>query len=152
MDGGALTGRVGVERHEHARRAQARRVGKRGGLLGGERGAARRHPGVPAPARGGDGDRVERAFHDHRPRSPGERAACLPQPEQDRALPVQPCARAVQVSGHVRAGAGGRAADEGDYGPVAVADREHGAVAEGVDERAAPGQRPSPAASMTLSR
>ena len=119
-------------------------MGEGGGVLAGQRRPARRQAGVTAAAGGGDGNGVERPFNDDRLRSPGEPTACLPQAEQHFALPVPPCAGAVQVFGHVRAGAAGRAADEGDHGAVGGADGEHGAVAESVDEGSAPGPAAQP--------
>ena len=79
------------------------------GLAGGEDGAAGRDAGVAAGAGGGDGDGVEGAFDEDRPRSSGERAAGFPEAEQDLAFVVQAGGRAVEVLRHVGAGVIGEA-------------------------------------------
>jgi len=140
----AAPGLVGVERDQDAGLRQAGRPVQGRDLGGGQGRAAGRDGRVPVTSGGRDGDRVERAFHDHRHRSGGERAAALPQPEQRLALVVQHGARAVQVPRDGRAAMTGRAAGEGDDGAAGGPDGEHGAVAEGVGQRAAPGPAGEP--------
>ena len=83
-----------------------------GGLLAGQGGAAGGEPGVPAGVGEGDGDGVERSFHDDGDGCPGEGRAGAVQPEQQAAFPVSGGLGAVEVFRHVRPGAGVGASDE----------------------------------------
>ena len=84
-DGGFASGGVGVERDEDAGAGQVGGLAEQGGLLAGQGGAAGCQPGVPAGVGEGDGDGVERAFHDDGDRAPGEGGAGLVQAEQQAA-------------------------------------------------------------------
>ena len=87
-EGGFAPGGVAVEGDEDAGAVQVGGLADEGGLLAGQGGAAGGEPGVPAGVGGGDGDGVERSFHEDGRGTLGEGRAGVVQPEQQAAFPV----------------------------------------------------------------
>src|SRR6266516_4261810 len=143
-DRGLAAGLIRVERHDDAGRLEVAQPAKGRDVLPGQGGAARRHPRESIGTRGRARDHVQRAFNEDRPGTVCEQAARLPQPEQHLPLRGQHGARTVEVFRHRRPGPVRRTANEGDDRAAAVTDGQHGTVAEGVDERAAPGPARQP--------
>ena len=138
-DGGLASCRVGIERDDDPGAGQVGGLAEQSGLLAGQGCAAGCQPGVPTRVGDGDGDGVERSFHDDGDSSPGEGGTGLVQAEQQVALLVGGGLGAVEVFRYVRPGTGAGSACEPGERAGRVMHGEYDPVPEPVDEGSAGG-------------